>query len=171
MKFSIRKKTHYPTTFLVSVIAVIAILLCFFSEAEVIKLSIAAIGVMGGFVYFLYSQHIRETEIFIELFQTFNEQYDHLNDSLNIIRQADESKERENSTELSPEDKQDLYDYFNLCAEEYLYYKSGYIDERVWENWIRGMKCFADSPSIRKLWEEELKTNSSYYGFKLDMLK
>jgi hypothetical protein len=70
---------------------------------------------------------------------------------------------------LAADDKQLLYDYFNLCAEEYLYFKSGYVDAEVWQSWLRGMKLFASNPEIRRLWQEELESGS-YYGFTLALI-
>lgn len=70
---------------------------------------------------------------------------------------------------LALADKQVLFDYFNLCAEEYLYYKTGFIDEEVWASWLRGMGAFAKVEHIRSLWQAELEAGS-YYGFTLDLL-
>jgi hypothetical protein len=67
---------------------------------------------------------------------------------------------------FSREDRQVLMDYFNLCAEEYLYFNAGYIDTSVWKSWMRGMKAYAAVPAIRGLWEKELQSGS-YYGFSL----
>lgn len=71
--------------------------------------------------------------------------------------------------QLSFSDRQVLFDYFNLCAEEYLYHKSGFIDSDVWTSWIHGMRVFAAAPRIRSLWEAELNAGS-YYGFTLHNL-
>jgi len=70
---------------------------------------------------------------------------------------------------LRPEDVNVLYDYFNLCAEEYLYYKSGYIDSNVWESWTQGMKIFTNDDEIKRLWVHEIQSGS-YYGFSLDKI-
>jgi hypothetical protein len=57
----------------------------------------------------------------------------------------------------------------NLCAEEYLYFKSGYVDAEVWQSWLRGMRFFAAKPEILSVWKEEL-ASGSYYGFSLALL-
>jgi hypothetical protein len=59
-----------------------------------------------------------------------------------------------------------LYKYFNLCAEEYLYYTKGYIYPEVWSAWWNGMIVFCRNPRIRRIWSDELNTNA-YYGFPL----
>jgi hypothetical protein len=98
--------------------------------------------------------------MFVSLFEKFNTRYDGLNEKLNAIisRPIDSPLVAENITTL--------YDYFNLCAEEYLYYEAGYIDEKVWQAWLRGMSYFAADESVHRLWETEIESGS-YYGFKL----
>ena len=56
-----------------------------------------------------------------------------------------------------------LVDYFNLCAEEFLYYQRGYIYPTVWQAWCRGMFQYLRIKAVRELWESEVKTGS-YYG-------
>ncbi len=68
---------------------------------------------------------------------------------------------------LKPSDIPILYDYFNLCAEEYMYFNAGCIDSRVWLAWINGMRHFAGDPEILEIWNQELESDS-YYGFSLD---
>ncbi len=113
---------------------------------------------------FLYAQHHQNTQLFVSLFDKFNERYNNLNEKLNAIVKHDQS------LMLCKEEVDDLYDYFNLCAEEYLYYKAGYIDRNVWLAWVCGMAFFAKNSQIRSLWEEEIKLGS-YYGFTLELLK
>ena len=86
----------------------------------------------------------------------FNRRYDEKN---NGLFEALRTKEAFNS-------KQEyiFIDYFNLCAEEYLFYDAGYIDKRVWNAWYNGMKQFGQDQRIIELWKEEIQTDS-YYGF------
>lgn len=123
---------------------------------------VSGLGAAGGVTTFLFTQHLQETRLFTDLFQRFNARYDELNQRLNVIV---EIRDRE----MSPEERQALMDYFNLCAEEYLYFSAGYIDAAVWRSWTQGMKFYADAPHIRRLWEEELRS-ASYYGFLLSQL-
>jgi len=62
-----------------------------------------------------------------------------------------------------------LFDYFNLCAEEYMFYEAGYIDERVWQAWLRGMCYFAGDEAVRRLWESEIRS-CSYYHCKMSLI-
>ena len=121
-------------------------------------------GAVGGFVLFLYAQHHQNTQLFVSLFDKFNERYNGLNEKLNDIVQRDQH------LMLQADEVGVLYDYFNLCAEEYLYFKAGYIDRDVWLAWVCGMAFFAKNSQVRNLWEDEIK-QGSYYGFSLDLLK
>ena len=56
-----------------------------------------------------------------------------------------------------------LNDYFNLCGEEYLFYRRGFIYPEVWGSWVRGMNIYFKDDRIQELWLEELR-NESYYG-------
>lgn len=56
--------------------------------------------------------------------------------------------------------------YFNLCAEEFYWYKKGRIDQEVWESWREGMNDFYSmSPMMQQLWEDNSKDGGykAYY--------
>jgi hypothetical protein len=123
----------------------------------------AVIPLVGGlfaFVYAVERQKLNESRLFRELFSEFNGRYDELGGGLNRILRGN------NEAALSSDDIDILFRYFNLCAEEFLYFRKGYIDPVVWNAWSNGMKTYFRSGRIRKLWAEELESNS-YYGFKL----
>lgn len=106
---------------------------------------------------FALTNHLKEADTFTELFRRFNSSYDRLNEKLNKIRAGDQT------TSLTTEETCILYDYFNLCGEEYLYFWKGFIYPEVWNAWLNGMRIFYKTPRIRELWDTELITNS-YYG-------
>jgi hypothetical protein len=133
------------------------------TDRQTPELLLSLLGGAAAFFHFLYSQHNANTERFVSLFTEFNTRYDKLNDHLNRITQLS------TGSIVAPHDLQHLYDYFNLCAEEYLYFKSGYIDAEVWLSWSRGMAYFAGNSEVRRIWERELH-QGSYYGFKLSLL-
>lgn len=161
-QFRLGKRNRYPWVFIALASLTITGIHSFFPEAKALELYLPATGGIAGFVYFLYSQHNQDTQLFITLFKDFNARYDNMNEKLNAI------VDRE-SSELSRDDEKVLFDYFNLCAEEYLFYKTGYIDRDVWCSWLVGMKYFVRNANIRSLWESELKTGS-YYGFVIGLL-
>jgi len=110
-----------------------------------------------GFCYFVLQQKLCEVRLFKELFTQFNKRYDRLNDRLAEIA--------ETKGPLEGEDRHDVVDYFNLCAEEFLFYKQGYILSEVWGSWCRGMLFYLDDGPFRSVWEEEQESvGESYYG-------
>lgn len=161
--FHLGRRTRYPWLFLGLAVLANGAGYALLEPAKPFEMFIVITGVVAGFVHFLYSQHHKETELFVGLFNKFNERYDALNEKLNVI------VTRDKDTSLSAEHIKTLFDYFNLCAEEHLYYASGYIDHEVWQAWIRGMQYFVMDADIRSLWETEL-SSGSYYGFKLELL-
>jgi hypothetical protein len=162
-RFHLRRRTWYPWLFIGLAIVANAAGYALLQPAKPVDLFILITGAVAGFVHFLYSQDHKETQLFVALFKDFNERYDKLNEKLNAI------VSRGKETPLSPENVRTLYDYFNLCAEEHLYYASGYIDHEVWLAWVHGMKYFAKDAEIRKLWEAEV-SSGSYYSFNLSVL-
>jgi hypothetical protein len=79
--------------------------------------------------FFVQKQRIEELRIFKELFTEFNNRYDKLNDPLNKIINGNPDEE------LTQIEKIVLFDYFNLCGEEYLFYKQRHIHPDVWKSW------------------------------------
>lgn len=147
---------HLLITF--ALLLVVFLLWAFIGSLQTWSFLSSAIGAVLGLSYFVLKQHLDETRLFKELFSAFNARYDAMNADLYAVRDAPEDQP------LTREEIMFLYDYFNLCAEEYLYYRKGYIYPEVWLAWHNGMKIFCKSSRIRKLWEKELQTNS-YYGF------
>lgn len=160
MALRLHNRRWYPIIFLVGSAIVVAAWFLFVPGHRP-ELLLSFIGAVAGFTYFIYHQHLDETKLFKELFVEFNARYDKLNDGLNGIlfgpREGD----------LSEEDRALVFSYFNLCAEEYFFYRAGYIDHHVWKSWCRGMSVFFAHPRIRDLWERDCKADS-YYGFNPD---
>lgn len=116
---------------------------------------LGAIGGIFAFMFFVQKQKIDESSYFQELFKNFNRRYDSLNNKLYELK---------NVQVLSNRNKLLLDDYFNLCAEEYLLFKQGYIPLNVWKSWVHGMNQYWSNESIRKYWQSEIN-GKSYYGF------
>ena len=120
-------------------------------------ISTAVLGTILSSIYFVQKQRLEELKVFTELFRDFNRRYDSMNERLNHLASAQAGA-------LDSADQDCLYDYFNLCGEEYLYYRTGYIVPVAWEAWKKGMEAYRASDSrVRKLWDEELMSGS-YYG-------
>jgi hypothetical protein len=104
---------------------------------------------------------LERSRFFCELFNRFNERYNQMNNRLDLIV---------NGTDIvTPEERGLIVDYFNLCAEEYVFYQRGYIPDDVWVSWRNGMKWYAAKERVLKVWREEKET-ASYYGFDLGSL-
>lgn len=61
-----------------------------------------------------------------------------------------------------------IYDYLNLCSEEYYWYHRGHIPELIWENWMSGVKEHLNNEKVRTIFYEEFRNDNnvkSYYGF------
>jgi hypothetical protein len=121
--------------------------------------SIAGLVAVVGYFHFVQNQRLSEMRLFKDLFTAFNATYDGMNEDLARVLQG----------EISPHLERRVIDYFNLCAEEYLFYKHGYILPEAWESWRKGMRQYIDEDVIRKLWESEAKTGS-YYGLTRELV-
>ena len=117
------------------------------------------VGVLLSIAYFLQKQKLEEMRLFREIFKECNARYDSMNEQLASIA----LKEYE---QITPEERGKIVDNRNLCGEEYLYFKRGYIDISVWTAWHSGMKAMDIKPSIRSVWETE-KTTNTYYDLPL----
>ncbi len=124
------------------------------------KLFATVLGTFLSLLYFLQKQRLEEMRLFREIFAECNSRYDKMNERLNTILNAP------NDQPLQSEEIAILSDYFNLCSEEYLYYRQGYIFPSVWKAWHNGMKYFITNPRIATVWTAE-KRFESYYGLPL----
>ncbi|MBT3755668.1 MAG: hypothetical protein HOG24_05260 [Candidatus Cloacimonetes bacterium] len=123
---------------------------------SIVKFFVPIIGGLLSLLYFIQKQKLAELLLFRELFNDFNSKYDKLNNGLLIIINNSNNK-------LSDDEKSLLLKYFNLCSEEYLYYRKGYIFQEVWNTWFKGMNIYYENARIRRFWNKELKSES-YYG-------
>jgi hypothetical protein len=111
-----------------------------------------------GFCYFVQKQKLDELRLFKDLFTDFNRRYDEMNDKLENIRGGNGPG--------GAGVKNTLVEYFNLCAEEYLFFREGYIHPEAWQSWCRGMVYYLQHKDIRRVWEEEM-ISGSYYDLTL----
>jgi hypothetical protein len=137
---------------LICLVSVIGLLLF---HRESIATIATIFGVLLSLAYFLQKQKLEETRLFREIFKECNARYDSLNDELQSIAQKDPES-------LNLVEQEKVIDYLNLCGEEYLYYKLGYIEPSVWEAWHNGMRSIVAAPSIRAIWDQEKGTGSYY---------
>jgi hypothetical protein len=157
--FQLNNRRRYPWIFLLLSLTLLVVAYFAGGTDFDVKWVISVLGVTVGFTTFLFTQQLQETRLFTELFKEFNGRYNHMSAQLSKIAETSE-------TGIHGDDRQVLMNYFNLCAEEYLYYSNGYIDAAAWRAWSIGMKFYADISDIRRIWEQEI-AGGSYYGFTL----
>lgn len=139
-------------------------------------LSSLILGGSGIIVTIIFSFHARslQNDLFRkQLFESFNERYDKLNDHIQFILDSGitnlETLEKTAVTVNgnTKNCKQILIDYFNLCAEEYYWAKRRKrIDKVMWKGWHAGMIYWYEKlPVLKTLWEKEKGENGhiSYY--------
>lgn len=150
-------------------IGLIALSIWWFSRSprsrEDLNLLLVIFGGLISFFYFVLKQQSEEIELFTRLYQDFNQRYDKLNEDLNRIYSQD------SDNELSGPDTYILFDYFNLCSEEYLYFTRGYIFPEVWKAWCNGIYFYLKNKKIGDLWADEEKNAASYYGLTLEEIE
>lgn len=129
---------------------------------EQIPLIGSVVATALGFCYFVQQQRLSETALFKEIFTEFNHRYDQLNDDLMKIA--------EGNGVVALEQRQTIVDYFNLCAEEYLFFRQGYIIPEVWRSWCRGMIFYMSKEPFKSLWEQE-QLSESFYGLTMTVIR
>lgn len=128
-----------------------------FGGQQALSLVAASITTTIGFVYFVQQQKLAEAKLFLDLFSRFNERYDQMNARLNLLAQGGAD-----SSTLADQDKALIVDYFNLCAEEYHFYRQGYIPPVVWRSWCLGMQWYLRRHPFKDVWNEEVKLETFY---------
>ena len=117
---------------------------------------IAAVGGIWALAFYLHKQHAEDARFLKELMTEFNARYNQLNNDLQSALWREEP--------FDTQTKLKFIDYFNLCAEEWMFWKLGYIYAPVWIAWENGMKQYGTDSRVKDLWEKERQTDS-HYGF------
>ncbi|MCX8524688.1 hypothetical protein OF897_12265 [Chryseobacterium formosus] len=103
-----------------------------------------------------------------ELFKEFNERYDKLNNDLSkldTVENLSQLKEIK-SSDINKTLYDVLMDYFNLCSEQYYWYKRKRISHEIWDSWYSGMMFYYNSfPIVKEVWLNEIIDGGykSYY--------
>lgn len=130
-------------------------------------------GILGAAVWFSTKDfnknqsEITNHQLQKDLFGEFNKRYDVLNGYLEKITKYDSLEhlmEKKPNKYLFLRNK--LNDYFNLCAEEFYWYKNDRIDEDLWKSWEVGMNAWYNNHKIiRESWKDEYKSfgHHSFY--------
>ncbi len=118
---------------------------------------LTAVGSLWALAFYLHGRHAEDAKFVKELLTDFNQRYDNLGTDLQRAMWTDGSS-------FEADDKLKFIKYFNLCAEEWLFWRAGYIYDPVWKAWENGMKQYTHDARVIALWQEERATDS-YYGF------
>ncbi|HEX7498820.1 MAG TPA: hypothetical protein VF524_00795 [Polyangia bacterium] len=135
----------------------------FFVHGSTGTFAVTTVGAILSLAYFLQKQKLDEIRLFKELFVDFNRRYEDLNKKLATV------KDPEIERPLTPDEMQTLVAYFNLCAEEYLFQRRGYIHPDAWKAWRIGMRDIFGLPRIREFWKRESGGTDSYYGLEQEI--
>jgi hypothetical protein len=119
-------------------------------------------GAALGIFYFFQKQMLDESQLFEKLFTGFNERYGKIQSKLSHIHGGHLEDSEEVETVLN--------EYFNLCAEEYLFYVEGRIHPRAWQAWCHGMLLQLKNPLIHEYWGKLVKSQS-HYGITLEEIE
>lgn len=155
-----------------SIIAALFFLIAFFvlyyclkeKKAEIyISVTASILALYFG----LLKHQISNDEMFLKIFSDFNARYnDEFNDLLNEIRDEDR--------ELLPAEKKLVIGYFNLCAEEYFWFKKGRLPKDIWKAWRAGILENLRIEQVFEVYQDEMKTNNerkAYYGLEDEIKK
>lgn len=141
------------------VVAFYVLIICLEEKkAEVYISVVAAILVL----YFgLLKHQISNDEMFLKVFSDFNSRY--TNDFSNFLNELRTNVNRE----LTQKEVNLIIDYFNLCAEEYLWFKKGRLPKDVWNAWRTGILENLNIKQVHQIYLAEMETDNerkAYYG-------
>lgn len=136
------------------------------TEAVIVSSILGGCGLIITIIYNYNNYKLVNHKMQKELFAEFNQRYNELNGDLNLLGNSSPSTF---SHFFLAEDQARIrgviYDFFNLCSEEYYWKKEGRIPKKVWVSWEKGMNdIYNRSEVIQKLWEEECE-NGGYFSY------
>jgi hypothetical protein len=163
-------KIYWPLIILFSVYIIFLFLNNFTLHMDN-EIYISILGIFIASVFSLNTYITTKRKIFFETFMKFNERYDHLNENLNRLK--NNMKIVIPNGQIGDDEykfyvKNFIFDYLNLCCEEYYWRKQGIINKDVWNNWSLGIRYFLIVRPIFCVLMEEIKDSdikNSYYGF------
>lgn len=150
----------------ISIVAIIIVIIVFWAYLNYKfdeKLLLGIIGAVATLYFGITKTQMENDRFFKELFRDFNLRYTALNECLYNITNS--GKELE---ELSFKEKDKIYDYFNLCAEEYYWYKKNRISPTVWKSWKNGMDFWYSKPIIKEMWKDEMANSNSRESYYME---
>jgi len=123
---------------------------------------LAVVGLYISYKFSKSNECINNEKLERELFKEFNLRFDILNGPLMELKLTDNLEQLKSNSKLHKV----VIDYFNLCAEEYFWFRKKRISKEIWMSWNAGMKFyFRTYPFLQELWKEEIDNEGykSYY--------
>jgi hypothetical protein len=140
----------------VSIIFGIVVIFLYYLNLINTTVLLATLGSIATIYYGSLKTQLDNDLLFKELFNSFNDRYDNQINSLRL-----------EPRDLLDDEKILVIDYFNLCAEEYLWMIKGRIPKDVWNAWKAGIMNNLEVPQVCELFMAETRTytgKASYYG-------
>jgi hypothetical protein len=152
------KSAHWPWFLLFTVVLFVAVpsLPAPYSNLQILT---ASVGGLWALAFYLQQRHAEDARFMRALMTDFNTRYDRMNNTLQAVVWS-------KGVPFTEKQNLQFIEYFNLCAEEWLFWRMGYIDEVVWKAWENGMRQYSKDERVYELWAIEAGTDS-YYGFVL----
>lgn len=134
---------------------------------ELAPVIISLVAICLTYFYQKHTKKLANDKMMKELFTEFNLRYDKINNRLDKISKMsvvmwEAEKDEKNKSLIYG----DVVDFFNICAEEYYWYKESRLDTKIWKAWHKGMNdIYNRSKIIQHIWDEECKNEGykSYY--------
>jgi len=129
------------------------------------NLFLGALGIIATFYFGVLKYKIENDRVFQELFTSFNDRYN--SDFTKLINSLRGHPDKILEVHNEKSDESLIIEYFNLCAEEYLWYSKNRIPKSIWGAWKAGIKENLEIKQVREVYDKETKTErgrKSYYG-------
>lgn len=161
----------------------VGVIVFMFNSNEHLEPLISVLIAIFSAIFLLQKHNWDKKKIYHELFSDFNRRYDTLNENMNrikegklinminIVLESDLSK----PDEVQFYTTSVIYDYLNLCGEEYFWAGQKMLHPEIWDNWKKGIEYFINCPIVIKVIKMEIERYNSnnrkdkkvdnYYGF------
>ena len=153
------KQYLYSCYWLIGIVGIIALVIAATREnSTVLKLYISVGVALLSWMFFIQKQKLEEDKLFFEAFAQFNSRFSELLPFLNDIQNGHSN------------DSHMIEKYFDLCAEEYYYFKRGRLPDDVWRCWAKGIQFYIDSSDAVRVYRHSMDESSFNYGLTTEVV-
>lgn len=161
--------SKYYLPIIAAFLLVVAFYVLFFClEEKKAEVYISVIAAILALYFGLLKHQISNDEMFLTIFSDFNSIYNNdFNDLLNELR-------TNVKWELTQKEVNLIIDYFNLCAEEYLWFKKGRLPKDIWNAWKAGIMENLQITQVYEIYKKEMRIDNNrkaYYGLEDEIQK